>query len=154
MLLPGWSHRGGLNGKEDPINWEETSALDRGQRTRGTTSEGGPAHTDDTCFNQDRGLEILGCWTALMWRQEGRSNHHWPLTSNDVSSVVYGYKCWSFCTILHFCLDKDWSIQSKCQQGFPILKVGMRPLFYIYAGAHQEAITSTRGMVYDDINHK
>jgi len=23
-------------------------------------------------FNRDRGLEILGCWTALMRRQEGR----------------------------------------------------------------------------------
>ena len=32
------------------------------------------------------------CWTALLRKQEGRSNCHWPLTSNDTHSVVYGYK--------------------------------------------------------------
>ena len=33
-------------------------------------------------FNWDRGLEIPGCWTVLIRRQEGRSNRHRPLTSN------------------------------------------------------------------------
>ena len=34
--------------------------------------------------NWDRRLEILGYWTTVMRRQEGRSNSCWPLTSNDV----------------------------------------------------------------------
>ena len=35
-------------------------------------------------FNRDGGLEVPGCWTAVMRRQGGRSNPHRPLTSNDV----------------------------------------------------------------------
>ena len=35
-------------------------------------------------FNRDGGLEVAGCWTAVMRRQGGRSNPHRPLTSNDV----------------------------------------------------------------------
>ena len=38
----------------------------------------------EECFNRDGGLEVPGCWTAVMRRQEGRSNPHRPLTSNDV----------------------------------------------------------------------
>ena len=37
----------------------------------------------DECFNLDRGLEVPGCWTALMSRQEGWSTRHRPLTSTD-----------------------------------------------------------------------
>ena len=53
----------------------------------GTVGEGGPAYPDDTaeeCFNRDGGLEVPGCWTAVMRRQGGRSNPHQPLTSSDV----------------------------------------------------------------------
>ena len=32
-------------------------------------------------FNRDGGLEVPGCWTAVMRRQGGRSNPHRPLTS-------------------------------------------------------------------------
>lgn len=35
-------------------------------------------------FNWDRGLKFLGCWTAVMRRQEGRGNPRQPLTSDDV----------------------------------------------------------------------
>ena len=35
-------------------------------------------------FNRGEGLEVPGCWTAVMRRQGGRSNPHQPLTSNDV----------------------------------------------------------------------
>ena len=35
-------------------------------------------------FNRDGGLEVPGCWTAVIRRQGGRSNPHQPLTSNDV----------------------------------------------------------------------
>ena len=35
-------------------------------------------------FNRDGGLEVPGCWTAVMRRQGGRSNPHRPLTSNNV----------------------------------------------------------------------
>ena len=38
----------------------------------------------EKCFNRDGGLEVLGCWTAVMMRQEGRSYPHRPLTSNDM----------------------------------------------------------------------
>ena len=34
-------------------------------------------------FNRDRGLEVPGCWTAVMMLG-GRSNPHQPLTSSDV----------------------------------------------------------------------
>ena len=38
----------------------------------------------EECFSRDGGLEIPGCWTAVMRRREGRSNPLQPLTSNDV----------------------------------------------------------------------
>ena len=38
----------------------------------------------EECFNRDEGLEVPGCWTAVMRRQGGRSNPHQPLTSYDV----------------------------------------------------------------------
>ena len=34
-------------------------------------------------FNRDGGLEVPGCWTAVMKRQGGRSNPYLPLTCND-----------------------------------------------------------------------
>ena len=42
------------------------------QRT-GAVGEGGPAHPDDMIRG---GLEVPGCWTAVMRRQGGRSNPH------------------------------------------------------------------------------
>ena len=42
----------------------------QGWRSRGTTVEGGPSHPDDTC-NRGSGLEIPGCWSALMRRKGG-----------------------------------------------------------------------------------
>ena len=62
-----------------PIVWEETTVLDHGR--------GGLAHPDDTpggALQPDGGLEVPGCWIAVMRRQEGRSNPHQPLTSDDV----------------------------------------------------------------------
>ena len=35
-------------------------------------------------FNRDGGIEVPGCWTAVMRMQGGRSNLHQSLTSNDV----------------------------------------------------------------------
>ena len=35
-------------------------------------------------FNRDGGLEVPGCWIAVMRRQGGRSNRHRPLTSDNV----------------------------------------------------------------------
>ena len=35
-------------------------------------------------FNRDGGLEVPGCWIAVMRRQGGRSNLHRPLTPDDV----------------------------------------------------------------------
>ena len=35
-------------------------------------------------FNRDGGLEIAGCWAAVIRRQGEWSNPQWPLTSNDV----------------------------------------------------------------------
>jgi len=35
-------------------------------------------------FNQVRVLELMDCWTAVMKKQEGRSNPHQSLTSDDV----------------------------------------------------------------------
>ena len=39
------------------------------QRT-GAIGEGGPAHP----FNRDGGLEVLGCWIAVIRKQGGRNN--------------------------------------------------------------------------------
>ena len=55
------------------------------QRT-GTVGEGGPTHPDDTLRGALKlrwRTENPGCWTTVMSRQEGRSNSHQPLTSND-----------------------------------------------------------------------
>ena len=35
-------------------------------------------------FNWDGGLEVPGCWIAVMRRQGGRGNPHQPLTSNNM----------------------------------------------------------------------
>ena len=62
-----------------PINWEVTSVLG-GARGQGELLLKEALHKQMTPveerFNQDRGQEILDCWTVLMRRQEGRSNRH------------------------------------------------------------------------------
>ena len=67
-----------------PIHWEETTVLNHGREF--LVKEG--LHIQMTpvqeYFNRDGGLEVPGCWTAVMRRQGGRSNPHRPLTSNDV----------------------------------------------------------------------
>ena len=52
------------------------------QRTRGTTAEGGPALSDDTC----KGVLQPGKRTGLHWwgDRKGGSNHHWLLTFDDI----------------------------------------------------------------------
>ena len=35
-------------------------------------------------FNPDEGLEVPGCWNAVIRRQRGRRNPHRSFTSNDV----------------------------------------------------------------------
>ena len=70
-----------------PIHWEETTVLDHGGGQELLVKEA--LHIQMTPveehFNQDGGLEVPGCWTAVMRRQGGRSNPHRPLwTSNDV----------------------------------------------------------------------
>ncbi|WP_222706805.1 hypothetical protein, partial [Lacisediminihabitans profunda] len=42
------------------------------------------SNCDEERFNRDGGLEVPGCWIAVMRRQGGRSNPYRPLTSNDV----------------------------------------------------------------------
>ena len=41
----------------------------------------------EECFNQDRGVELPGCWTALTRRQDGRSNHYrlYPTMTPNIS---------------------------------------------------------------------
>ena len=69
-----------------PINWEETTVLDRGRGQELLLKEA--LHIQMTPseerFNRDGGLEVPGCWIAVMRRQGGRSNPHRPLTSDDV----------------------------------------------------------------------
>ena len=69
-----------------PIHWEETTILDHGRGQELLVKEA--LHIQMTPveerFNRDGGLEVPGCWTAVMRTQEGRSNPHRPLTSNDV----------------------------------------------------------------------
>ena len=69
-----------------PIHWEETTVLDHGRGQELLVKEA--LHIQMTLveehFNRDQGLEVPGCWTAVMRRQGGRSNPHRPLTSNDV----------------------------------------------------------------------
>ena len=73
-----WEH-------QHPIHWEETTVLDHGRGQELLVKEA--LHIQMTPveerFNRD-GLEVPGCWTAVMRRQGGRSNPHRPLTSNDV----------------------------------------------------------------------
>ena len=61
----------------------------QGQGTSGTTTEGGPLiqmTPAEERFDQDRGLEIPGCWTTLMGRLEGRgASSHQPVTSSDIN---------------------------------------------------------------------
>ena len=81
-----------------PLGRENSAGL---QQRIGVVVEGGPAHPDDTLrgvlqpWHKGK-LEISGCWTSVMKRQEERSNPHRPLTYNTVYP--------------------QWSIQSKCQQ--------------------------------------
>ena len=60
-----------------PIHWEETTILDHG---RGQLLVKEALHIQMTPveerFNRDGGLEVPGCWTAVMRRQGGRSNPH------------------------------------------------------------------------------
>ena len=69
-----------------PIDWEETTILDRGRGQELLLKEA--LHIQMTPseerFNRDGGLEVPGCWIAVMRRQGGRSNPHRPLTSDDV----------------------------------------------------------------------
>ena len=69
-----------------PIHWEETTVLDHGRGQELLVKEA--LHIQMTPveerFNRDGGLEVPGCWTAVMRKQGGRSNPHRPLTSNDV----------------------------------------------------------------------
>ena len=61
-----------------PIDLEEATVLDHGRRQELLVKEA--LHIQMTpseeCFNWDGGLEVLGCWTAVMKRQGGRSNLH------------------------------------------------------------------------------
>ena len=65
------------------IDWEETTVLDHGRGQELLVKEA--LHIQMTLseerFNQDGGLEVPGCWIAVMRRQGGRSNPHQPLTS-------------------------------------------------------------------------
>ena len=111
-----------------------TTTSSTGRRHWCRTGPGGPAHTDDTYRGRFQPVQRTGNLGLLdhIDEETGRSNRHQPLTSNDVSSVVYGYKCWCFHTIFRFCPDEDWSIQSKHQQGFLISKlVSENSLFQI-----------------------
>ena len=69
-----------------PINWEKTTVLDHGRGQELLVKEA--LHIQMTPseehFKWGGGLEVPGCWIAVMRRQGGRSNHHPPLTSNDV----------------------------------------------------------------------
>ena len=72
--------------KHHPIDWEETTALDhaRGQELMVKKALHIQITPSEERFNRNGGLEVLGCWTAVMRRQGGRSNSYRPLTSNDV----------------------------------------------------------------------
>ena len=69
-----------------PLHWEETTVLDHGRGQELLVKEAlhNQMTPSDKRFNQDGGLEVPGCWTAVMRRQRGRSNPHRTLTSNDV----------------------------------------------------------------------
>ena len=57
-----------------PIHWEETAVLDHGRGQELMVKEA--LHIQMTPveehFNRDGGLEVPGCWTAVMRRQGGR----------------------------------------------------------------------------------
>ena len=57
------------------------------------------------CFNRDRGLEVPGCWIAVMRREE-QSSPTFDL-QRCVSSVVHGYKQQCCSHFLHFRHDDD-----------------------------------------------
>ena len=80
-----------------PIDWEETTMLDhgRGQELLVKEALNIQRTPSEERFNWDGGLEVPGCWIAVMRRQGGRSNPHRPLTFHP---------------------DDDWSIQSKRRQ--------------------------------------
>ena len=61
-----------------PIHWEKITVLDHGRGQELLVKEA--LHIQMTPsverFDQDGGLEVPGCWTAVMKRQGGRSNPH------------------------------------------------------------------------------
>ena len=69
-----------------PIYWEETTVLDHGRGQELLVKEALHIQmkSSEEYFNRDGGLEVPGCWSAVMRRQGGWSYPHWPLTSNDV----------------------------------------------------------------------
>ena len=68
------------------IHWEETAVLDHDREQELLVKEA--LHIQMTPseerFNRDRGLEVPGCWTAMMRMQGGRSDPHRSLTSSDM----------------------------------------------------------------------
>ena len=68
-----------------PIHWEETTVLDhdRGQELLVKEALHIQMTPSEERFNRDGGMEVPGCWTAVMRRQGGRSNAHQPLISDD-----------------------------------------------------------------------
>ena len=101
-----------------PIHWEETTVLDHGRGQELLVKEA--LHIQMTPveerFNRDGGLEVPGCWTAVMKRQGGRRNPHLPLTSNDV--ILGSANSNAVSHFFHFRPDDDWSIQSKRRQSY------------------------------------
>ena len=68
------------------MHWEETIVVDHGRGQNLLVKEA--LHIQMTTskehFNGDGGLEVPGCWTVVMRRQEEKSNPHRPLTSNGM----------------------------------------------------------------------
>ena len=72
----------------------------------GAIGEGGPAHPDmEEQFNRDGGLEVPGCWTAVIRR---RSKPLRPLTSNDLYFSGVNTSHWSLRTIIYM-----WAFTSR-----------------------------------------
>ena len=69
-----------------PIDWEGTTVLDhsRGQELLLKDALHIQITPSGERFNRDGGMEVPGCWTAVMSKQRGRSTSHRPLTSNNV----------------------------------------------------------------------
>ena len=67
-----------------PIDWEETTVLDRGRGQELKEALHIQMTRSEERFNRDGGLEVPGCWIAVMRGQGGKSNPHQPLTSDDV----------------------------------------------------------------------